>query len=93
MRIESVDTAIYLVPRQPGLSSASARIESTSLILAKIQSDDGLEGIGWTYSHGTSGLAMKEAIDTLFAQRLVDQRWLILGDLNAEPKHLATLRD
>jgi len=73
LRIESVDTAIYLVPRQPGLSSASARIESTSLILAKIHSDDGLEGVGWTYSHGTSGLAMKEAIDTLFAQRLVGQ--------------------
>ena len=74
MRIMDVKTALYQVPRRPGLSSASTRIESTSLLLATITSDDGLEGVGWTYSHGTGGgMAMKTAIDSHFAQRLVGE--------------------
>ena len=73
MIIENIETALYLVPRKPGLASASARIEATSLLLARVRSDTGLEGVGWTYSHGTSGLAMKEAVDTLFAERIVGE--------------------
>ncbi len=74
MRIMDVKTALYQVPRRPGLSSASTRIESTSLLLATITSDNGLEGVGWTYSHGAGGgMAMKTAIDSLFAQRLVGE--------------------
>jgi len=44
MRIKSVETALYQIPRQPGLASASARIDSTGLLLANIRTDDGLEG-------------------------------------------------
>ncbi|HZA21568.1 MAG TPA: hypothetical protein VFA32_03015, partial [Dehalococcoidia bacterium] len=73
MKIQKVETALYLVPRQPGMSNANTRIESTSLLLTRITSDDGLEGVGWTYSHGTSGRAMKSAIDTLFAERLIGE--------------------
>ena len=73
MRIERVETALYQIQRQPGLSSASARIESTSLLLARVISDEGLEGVGWTYSHGTSGRGMKEAIDTLLGPRLIGE--------------------
>ena len=73
MRIEKIETALYLVPRKPGLSSASARIESTSLLLAQVHTDNSLAGTGWTYSHGTSGMAMKAAIDTLFAERLIGE--------------------
>ncbi|MFQ6029849.1 MAG: mandelate racemase/muconate lactonizing enzyme family protein [Dehalococcoidia bacterium] len=73
MRIRSVETELYQVPRQPGLSSASARIESTSLLVARVQTDEGLEGVGWTYSHGASGRGMKVAIDTLFADRLIGE--------------------
>ena len=74
MRIMDVKTALYQIPRRPGLSSASTRIESTSLLLATITSDNGLQGVGWTYSHGTGGgMAMKTAIDSLFAQRLVGE--------------------
>ena len=61
MRIRSIETELYLIPRQPGLSSASARIESSSLLLARVQTDEGLEGVGWTYSHGSSGQGMKVA--------------------------------
>ena len=53
---------------------------------ARVQTDEGLEGVGWTYSHGTSGRGMKEAIDTLLAphimgedpayiERLYDRMW------------------
>jgi L-alanine-DL-glutamate epimerase-like enolase superfamily enzyme len=73
LKIQKVETALYLVPRQPGMSNANTRIESTSLLLARITSDDGLEGVGWTYSHGTSGRAMKSAIDMLFAERLIGE--------------------
>ena len=74
MRIKSVETSLYQIPRQPGLASASARIESTSLLLANIGTDEGLEGVGWTYSHGSGGgKAMKTAIDSLFAERLVGE--------------------
>ncbi len=71
MRIDRVETALYQIQRQPGLSNSSSQIDSTSLLLARVSSDAGAEGIGWTYSHGSSGRGMKEAIDTLLAPRLV----------------------
>jgi L-alanine-DL-glutamate epimerase-like enolase superfamily enzyme len=71
--IDKVETALYQIQRQPGLSNSSSQIESTSLLLARIIADDGQEGIGWTYSHGSSGRGMKEAIDTLLAPRLVGE--------------------
>ncbi len=45
MRIASVETELYRIPRGPGLSSASARIEATSMLVARVRSD-GLEGDG-----------------------------------------------
>ena len=48
MRIASVDTELYRIPRGPGLSSASASIEATSMLVARVRSEDGLEGMGWT---------------------------------------------
>ena len=73
MRIEQVDTALYRIPRSPGLSNSSAQIEATSLLLGRIITDDGLEGIGWTYSHGDSGRGMKAAIDSLLGPRLLGE--------------------
>jgi L-alanine-DL-glutamate epimerase-like enolase superfamily enzyme len=73
LKIQKVETALYLFPRQPGMSNANTSIEATSLLLMHITSDDGLEGVGWTYSHGSSGRGMKTAIDTLFAERLIGE--------------------
>ena len=73
MRIASVETELYRIPRGPGLSSASARIEATSMLVARVRSEDGLEGMGWTYSHGSAGASLKTAVDTLFAPRLVGE--------------------
>ena len=73
MRIASVDTELYRIPRGPGLSSASARIEATSMLVARVRSEDGLEGMGWTYSHGSAGASLKTAVDTLFAPLLVGE--------------------
>ncbi len=73
MRIEKVETALYRIQRQPGLSNSTSQIEATSLLLARITAADGVEGVGWTYSHGSSGRGMKEAIDTLLAPRLIGE--------------------
>ena len=73
MRIENVETALYRIQRQAGLSNSTQQIDATSLLMARVRTDDGHEGVGWTYSHGTSGRGMKEAIDTLLAPRLVGE--------------------
>ena len=73
MRIASVDTELYRIPRGPGLSSASASIEATSMLVARVRSEDGVEGMGWTYSHGSAGASLKTAVDTLFAPPLVGE--------------------
>ncbi len=73
LQIAQVDTALYRIPRQPGLSNSTSQIESTSLLLGRIITDTGLEGIGWTYSHGDSGRGMKAAIDSLLAPRLLGE--------------------
>lgn len=86
MRIDKVETALYRIQRQPGLSNSTQQIEATSLLTAHVHTNEGLEGVGWTYSHGTSGRGMKEAIDTLlapciigedpaFVERLYDRMW------------------
>ena len=46
MHIASVETELYKIPRGPGLASASARIEATSMLVARIRSEDGLGGYG-----------------------------------------------
>lgn len=73
MRIANVETALYRIQRQPGLSNSTQQIEATSLLTAHVRTDEGLEGVGWTYSHGTSGRGMKEAIDTLLAPRIMGE--------------------
>ncbi len=73
MQIERVETALYRIQRQAGLSNSTQQIDSTSLLMAHIYTDDGLDGVGWTYSHGTSGRGMKEAVDTLLAPRIIGE--------------------
>ena len=73
LQIAQVDTALYRIPRQPGLSNSTSQIESTSLLIGRIITDTGIEGIGWTYSHGDSGRGMKAAIDSLLAPRLLGE--------------------
>ena len=73
MQIAQVDTALYRIPRQPGLSNSTSQIESTSLLIGRVITDTGIEGIGWTYSHGDSGRGMKAAIDSLLAPRLLGE--------------------
>ena len=55
------------------MSNSTQQIDATSLLVAHVHTDEGPEGVGWTYSHGTSGRGMKEAIDTLLAPRLVGE--------------------
>ena len=83
MRIDKVETALYRIQRQPGLSNSTQQIEATSLLTAHVHTDEGLEGVGWTYSHGTSGRGMKEAIDTLLAPRIIGE----------EPEYIERLYD
>jgi L-alanine-DL-glutamate epimerase-like enolase superfamily enzyme len=73
LQIERVETALYRIQRQAGLSNSTQQIDSTSLLMAHIYTDDGLDGVGWTYSHGTSGRGMKEAVDTLLAPRIIGE--------------------
>ena len=73
MHIEKIETALYRIQRQAGLSNSTSQIDATSLLMAHVFTDDGLEGVGWTYSHGTSGRGMKEAIDTLLAPRIIGE--------------------
>ncbi len=73
MQIVKVETALYRIQRRAGLANSTSQIEATSLLLARVIANDGQEGVGWTYSHGSSGRGMKEAVDTLLAPQLVGE--------------------
>ena len=46
MRIERVETELYRIQRQAGLSNSTSQIDATSLLVAHVFTDDGLEGVG-----------------------------------------------
>ncbi len=74
MKIASIDSALYQVPLVIPLSdSTHGDIPSFELITVRIRDDQGLEGLGYTYTVGVAGLAIHVLIDRYLKPDLLGQ--------------------
>jgi L-alanine-DL-glutamate epimerase-like enolase superfamily enzyme len=74
MKISSIDSALYRVPLAVPLSdSTHGEIPSFELITARVRDDQGLEGLGYTYTVGVAGLAIQVLIDRYLKPELLGQ--------------------
>lgn len=74
MEIISLESALYRVPLAVPLSdSTHGEIPSFELITVRIRDDQGLEGLGYTYTVGVAGLAIQALIERYLEPDLVGQ--------------------
>jgi L-alanine-DL-glutamate epimerase-like enolase superfamily enzyme len=74
MRITHVQATVYDVPL-PGkeFTDAIHRLSRLEVVVARVGTDEGLEGTGWTYTIGTGGTALKALIEDSLAPLIVGE--------------------
>ena len=74
MTIKDLHTNFYRIPLPVVLSdSTHGEITHFDLITARIVTDDGLEGVGYTFTPGTGGSAIHALIEHDFRDCLIGQ--------------------
>ena len=74
MPIQSVRTDHYRIPLPVVLSdSTHGEIPAFELIAVRVEDEDGIEGVGYTYTVGRGGAAIRELIGRDMAPDLVGQ--------------------
>ncbi len=64
MRICQVDTALYRIPPHRPIYDATQQFEAMELIVLTIRTASGAQGVGFTYTIGRGGRAVKTLLDT-----------------------------
>ena len=64
MKIKKIWVALYKIPLEVTLSdSTHGEMPSFELITVRIKDEDGLEGVGYTYSVGVGGRAIRSLVE------------------------------
>ena len=72
MTVKNVHTELYRLPLERQLTDSRHGImESFEVLVVRLESDDGLEGIGYTYTIGLGGSAVKALVDDAIAELLI----------------------
>ena len=86
VRITKIETSVYSIPTRREISDAIHRLSAFETVIARVSADEGLEGIGWTYTLGAGGHAIQSLIDRALSplvqgedpqevERLWDRMW------------------
>lgn len=70
--ITDVSTGLYRIPNDHALEDATQSFDILELVTARVTRSDGSEGIGFTYTIGEGGSAMREFLDTTLVPILLD---------------------
>ncbi len=73
MKISSVETLVYRVPMPAPLVDSTIRLTEWELVLAKVRTDTNLTGVGWSYTLGTGGAAVRSLIEDMLVPHVVGQ--------------------
>lgn len=68
--ITNIETGIYVIPNEETLEDATQTFDKLELITAIVETSSGVEGVGFTYTIGRGGSAVKEFLDTVLVPRL-----------------------
>ncbi|NHN49417.1 mandelate racemase/muconate lactonizing enzyme family protein [Halostella sp. JP-L12] len=61
--VRSVDTELYRVPNEQALEDATQSFDTLEIVAVVAESDDGHRGLGFTYTIGRGGAAVKRFLD------------------------------
>lgn len=87
MRVASVQATVHnILIRGREFTDAIHRLSRLEIVVVRVGTDEGLEGIGWTYTLGTGGAALKALVERSLAplitgedpdnvERLWDRMW------------------
>jgi L-alanine-DL-glutamate epimerase-like enolase superfamily enzyme len=64
VKIRDVETALYRIPPHRPIHDAIQQFETMELVTATIRTESGAEGVGFTYTIGRGGRAVKALLDT-----------------------------
>ena len=92
MKINRIDTAYYRLPPHRRILDAIQEVEFLDVIAARLYTENGEEGLGYTYTIGRGGKATKVLLDTeivplilgedpLDIERLWEKMWWVLKKL------------
>lgn len=62
--IANLETALYGIPNDESLDDATQSFDELELIVVKLETSDGERGLGFTYTIGEGGAAIREFIET-----------------------------
>jgi L-alanine-DL-glutamate epimerase-like enolase superfamily enzyme len=82
MKVKDVSTAMYRIPLIPPLSNSTHGIISDfELITTEISTDDGLTGVGYTYTVGKGGAGILALVENYFKKLLIGQDSRLIENL------------
>ncbi|HET7558859.1 MAG TPA: mandelate racemase/muconate lactonizing enzyme family protein [Limnochordia bacterium] len=73
MKIRDVQTALYRVPPHRPIHDAIQQFEQMELITVALTTESGARGLGFTYTIGRGGLAVKSLLDTAIVPLLLGE--------------------
>lgn len=68
--ITDVTTGLYGIPNEEALEDATQTFDELELVVARIETSEGIEGIGMTYTIGEGGASIKQFLDNVLAPQL-----------------------
>lgn len=68
--ITAIETGLYGIPNEEALEDATQTFDELELVTAVIETSDGARGVGFTYTIGRGGSAVKEFLDDILVPRL-----------------------
>jgi len=71
MRIETIEATALRIPLRETTSFSTRRVEHRDYVLARLRTDDGREGVGYTYAGNDGGPWVADAIEQLIAPALI----------------------
>ncbi|HST42202.1 MAG TPA: mandelate racemase/muconate lactonizing enzyme family protein [Conexibacter sp.] len=86
MRIDRITATALRIPLRESTSFSTRRVEHRDYVLAHVRTDDGREGVGYTYAGNSGGAWLAQAIEELIAPVLVGRDALAIEE-NWEAVH------
>lgn len=62
--IADIETGLYGIPNEESLDDATQSFDELELVVTEVETDDGGRGLGFTYTIGEGGSAIREFVET-----------------------------
>lgn len=68
--ITNIETGLYGIPNEEALEDATQTFDELELVTASVETSEGVHGVGFTYTIGRGGTAVKKFLDDVLVERL-----------------------